>query len=383
MNLSPLLIVTIVFSALYFVMAMYFFVGWLRLKKIQEPGKGENLPSVSIIIPVRNESENIQQCLESIFKQNYPKDLFEVIVIDDYSTDPTLQLTQEFSHPNLTVLNLMQYLGNPGEYVPNKKKAIALGIKNAKGELIITTDGDCVSGENWIRAMAEFYVANEFKLVTAPVMVKPAWFPLQIFQQLDVMSLLGITGATIRNNFPTMCNGANLMYEKKTFLEVEGFKGNHDVATGDDIFLMQKINERYPNSIGFLKNFDACVFTKPEKGFGGFISQRIRWISKSTRFTDWKVTAMLYFAYFFNLLIVVIVLFTFPLSEFSWLPLAIGGGTKLFADFLFNIPVAIFFHKIVLLLLLPIIEIFHVLYVIIIGLLSLTGKYRWKDRSVK
>jgi len=383
MNFSPLLIVTIVFSALYFIMVMYFFVGWLRLKKILEPVKGDNLPSVSIIIPVRNESENIRQCLESIFKQNYPKDLFEVIVIDDYSTDPTLQLTQEFSHPNLTVLNLMQYLGNPGEYVPNKKKAIALGIKNAKGELIITTDGDCVSGENWIRTMAEFYVANEFKLVTAPVMVKPAWFPLQIFQQLDVMSLLGITGATIRNNFPTMCNGANLMYEKKTFLEVEGFKGNHDVATGDDIFLMQKINERYPNSIGFLKNFDACVFTKPEKRVGGFISQRIRWISKSTRFTDWKVTAMLYFAYFFNLLIVVIILFTFPLSEFSWLPLAIGGGTKLFADFLFNIPVAIFFHKIVLLLLLPIIEIFHVLYVIIIGLLSLTGKYRWKDRSVK
>ncbi|MES2619807.1 MAG: glycosyltransferase family 2 protein, partial [Bacteroidota bacterium] len=290
---------------------------------------------------------------------------------------------QEFTQPNLKVLNLMQYLGNPGEYLPNKKKAIALGIKNAKGELIITTDGDCVSQESWIRTMVDFYIANEFKLVTAPVMVKPALFPLQIFQQLDVINLLGITAATIRNNFPTMCNGANLMYEKKTFLDVEGFKGNHDVATGDDVFLMHKIKELHPNSIGFIKNFDACVFTKPEKGIGKFISQRIRWISKSTHFTNWRVTAILYFAYFFNLLVVVTALFAFPISEFSWLPLAVVGGTKLVADFLFSIPVAIFFHKIVLLLLLPIIEFFHVLYVIIIGLLSLTGKYKWKDRAVK
>jgi len=231
--------------------------------------------------------------------------------------------------------------------------------------------------------MVNYFEQNDFKILTGPVMMKPAYFPLQIFQQLDVMSLIGITGATIRNNFPTMCNGANLMYAKQTFHAVEGFKGNHDVPTGDDIFLMQKVNERFPNSIGFVKNFDACVFTKPEKGIGKFISQRIRWISKSTGFNDFKVTLVLYFAYFFNIFIIVALCFTFPLSQFSWLPLAVVGGTKVFADFLFNIPVTIFFRKWYMLLLLPITEIFYVLYVIVIGPLSLTGRYRWKDRLIK
>lgn len=383
--ISLLLIINIVFSSLYFIMAMYFLVGWLRLKSPKpEVGEQKMKPFVSIIIPVRNESEHIKDCLVSIFKQNYPQHLFEVIVIDDYSTDTTLRAVQEFHQKNLLVLDLQQYLGNSGEDLPNKKKAIALGVKNAKGTLIITTDGDCIADEKWIRSLAEFYMANEFKLVTSPVLMKPAKFPIEIFQQLDVINLVGITGATIRNNFSTMCNGANLMYAKQTFLEVEGFKGNYDVPSGDDIFLMEKISARYPNSIGFLKDYDACVFTKPERSFSGFISQRVRWASKSSRFSDWKVQAMLYFTYLFNLIILIDSLLTLQMQGkgMSWLPLGVAGGTKLFADFMFSIPLTIFFRKWFLLLLLPVIEIFHVLYVIIIGMLSLRGRYLWKDRRI-
>lgn len=382
---DPLLLVSIVFSVLYFFMVLYFFTGWLRLKKASDigPPPSDKAPFVSIIIPTRNESENIQVCLESIFKQNYPKHRFEVIVIDDYSTDPTIRLAREIKEDNLTVLDLQQYLGNPGEYVPNKKKAIALGVKNANGDLIITTDGDCVRGENWLSTMVNYYLQNDYKLLTGPVMVKPAKWPLQIFQQLDVMNLLGITGATIRNVAPVMCNGANLLYAKEIFQEVEGYKGNNDIPTGDDIFLMQKIEAKYPNGVGFVKNYEACVFPKPEKGLGKFFSQRIRWISKSTGFSDWKVSATLYFAYLFHVLFIVTIAFTFPLSEFSWLSLAIVGGTKLFADFLFNIPVTIFFRKWYMLLLLPVMEVFHVLYVLLVGPLSLLGRYRWKDRLIK
>ena len=383
MNLSPLLIVSVIFAALYLLMVMYYFVGWLRLKKSETGNQKSNLLFVSIVIPTRNESEYIQACLESIFKQNYPKEKFEVVVVDDYSTDPTLRLARETNATNLLVFDLMQYLGNPGEYIPNKKKAIALGIKNAKGDLIITTDGDCTMNENWLSAMVNHYLQSGKKLITGPVMVKPARNPFAWFQQLDVMNMSAIGGATMRNGFPTMCNGANLMYAKETFHAVEGFKGNHDIPTGDDVFLMQKINEKFPGSVGYVKDFDACVFTKAEKSLGGFVSQRIRWISKSTGFTDWKVTLTLYFAYFFNIMLIVAVCFTFPLSELSWLSLAIVGGTKLFADLLFNIPVVIFFRKWYMLLLLPFIELLHILYVLLIGPLSLGGTYRWKDRRIK
>jgi len=383
--MSPILIVTIVLSEIYFAMVMYFFFGWLRLKKstVNSPQSTEELPFVSIIIPVRNESENIKACLESVFKQNYPQHLYEVIVIDDYSTDPTLRYAREFERKNLLVFDLQQYLGNPGEYFPNKKKAIALGVKNAKGDLIITTDGDCAMGENWLRTMSGFYTSNNYKIITGPVMVKPARSFFAWFQQLDVMNMLGITGATIQNGFPTMCNGANLMYSKKVFLEVEGFKGNHDVPTGDDIFLMHKINEKFPRSVAFVKDFEACVFTQPEKGLGSFISQRIRWISKAKRFSNYKVTLVLLFAYLFNFLIIITAVMAFLPGEMNWLPIAVGGGTKLLVDFTFNIPVTYFFRKLILLLLLPFIEIFHILYIVFIGILSLIGRYKWKDRLIR
>ncbi len=332
---------------------------------------------------MRNESQNITDCLSSIFGQKYPSNSFEVIVIDDYSTDATLRLAREFNRSNLLVLDLQQYLGNPGEYFPNKKKAIALGIKNAQGELIITTDGDCQMGEEWLYSMTQYYITHDFKLITGPVMVKPARNPLAWFQQLDIMNMVGITGATICNGLPTMCNGANLMYSKKVFHEVEGFKGNHDVPTGDDIFLMHKIASHYPGSIGSVKNFEACVFTKPEKGFAGFVAQRVRWVSKSRRFGGLKVSLTLVFAYLFNLFIIIAAIKALELSATGWWPLAVAAGAKLLADLIFDIPVAWFFRKTVLLLLLPFIEILHIVYVVIIGVLSLSGRYRWKDRLVK
>ena len=382
--LSPMSIIAIVLSVPYLVMVFYFFVGWLRLKKAAEKSADDTkLPFVSILIPVRNEEEHIKACIDAVLKQQYPAHLFEIIVIDDYSTDNTLALAREFNLRNLLVLDLQQYLGRPGEYSPNKKKAIALGVKNARGSLILTTDGDCTMHEQWLRSMTDYYQANNFKLVTGPVMIKPAKNPLAWFQQLDVINMAGITGATIRNGLPTMCNGANLMYSKKVFVEVDGFKGNHEVPTGDDIFLMQKIHEHFPGSIGYVKNFEACVFTKPESTFNSFVAQRVRWVSKSKRFSDWKVALILVFAWLFNLYIIIAALAVLQPLELSWLPIAIIGGTKLFADLVFDIPVTYFFRKMVMLLLLPVVEILHVFYTVIIGALSLSGRYRWKDRLIK
>jgi cellulose synthase/poly-beta-1,6-N-acetylglucosamine synthase-like glycosyltransferase len=383
---NPPFIIAVALSSLYLVIVFYFFIGWLRLKKPADKTAAEfdsKLSFVSIIIPVRNEEEHIKPCLEAIFKQQYPAHLFEVIVIDDYSTDNTLSLAREINQRNLLVLDLQQYLGRPGEYSPNKKKAISLGVKNARGSLILTTDGDCIMEERWLKSMTTYYLANQFKLITGPVMIKPAKNPLAWFQQLDVINMAGITGATIRNNFPTMCNGANLMYSKKVFLEVEGFKGNHEVPTGDDIFLMHKIDEHYPNSIGYLKSFEACVFTKPEKTFKNFIAQRVRWVSKSKNIGNRKSGIILVYAWLFNLLIIITAMLALQPEEQSWVPLAVAGGTKILADLLFDIPVTYFFHKMILLLLLPVIEIFHVFYVVIIGALSLSGTYRWKDRLIK
>ncbi len=266
-----LLIASGALAFVYCAMVMYFFAGWVSTKKFVEAASEATFQkSVTIIVPVRNEEKNIAACLESIFKQDYPKHLFEVIVVDDYSTDGTRRIVRETSFPALRLFDLQQYLGNRGEKKPNKKEALSIGIKNAQGELIVTTDGDTVRSEKWLSTLVRFYQQNECKLVTAPVVVNPAYTPLQMLQQADVVSLMGITAATIRFQHPTMCSGANLLYAKETFHELEGFKGNNDVPSGDDIFLMQKVYAKYPDGVGFVKSFDATVFTRAESGLFSF-----------------------------------------------------------------------------------------------------------------
>ena len=380
--MSPFLIISIVFSVLYCWLILYFLIGWVKLnrKETKEPNKA--LPFVSIIIPVRNEAEHIQDCLNAVIAQTYPKQLYEIIVIDDYSTDDTYTLAREIKHDRLLVLSLAKYFGDAAEKIPNKKKAITIGVKNAKGQLIITTDGDCIMDEKWLGTMVAYYQQHEYKFITGPVMLRPAKGLLGLFQQIDVINMLGITGGTIANNYPTMCNGANLLYEKKAFMDVDGYKGNTDIPTGDDIFLMQKLEMTYPESIGFVKNIDACVYSKPESTFADFVAQRVRWTSKSTAFQKRSVTAILMFAYLFNLLILIFIPIAFEKFELAWLPLVVTFATKFVMDLAFNISVTGFFKKRILLLLLPVFEPLHIVYIVCVGVLGLSGKYTWKERKI-
>ena len=382
--MSPFLIISIVFSVLYCWLILYFLIGWVKLNRNEplESGQTKALPFVSIVIPVRNESAHIQGCLKAVLAQNYPPHLFEVIVIDDYSTDDTYTLARDIQRNNLLVLNLAKYFGDAAEKVPNKKKAITIGVKNAKGQLIITTDGDCIMREHWLSTMVGYYQQHDYKFITGPVMLSPAKGLLGIFQQIDVINMLGITGGTIANGYPTMCNGANLLYEKKAFTEVDGYKGNTDIPTGDDIFLMQKIEMTFADSIGFVKNIEACVYSKPESTFADFVAQRVRWTSKSTAFQKRSVTAILMFAYLFNLLILILIPIAFEKFELAWLPLALTFGIKFLMDLIFNIAVTGFFKRRLLLLLMPLFEPLHILYIVCIGVLGLSGKYTWKERKV-
>jgi cellulose synthase/poly-beta-1,6-N-acetylglucosamine synthase-like glycosyltransferase len=382
--MSPYLIISIVFSVLYCWLILYFLIGWIKLNKdtAAEPAPSKPQPFVSIVIPVRNEAEHIQECIKAVIAQNYPAHLYEIIVIDDYSTDETYSLAREISHDNLLVLNLAKYFGDAAEKVPNKKKAITIGVKNAKGQLIITTDGDCIMEESWLSTMVGFYLEHEYKFITGPVMCRPARGLLGLFQQIDVINMLGITGGTIAHNYPTMCNGANLLYEKKAFLQVDGYKGNTDIPTGDDIFLMQKMEMSFPESIGFVKNIDACVYTKPESTFADFVAQRVRWTSKSTAFQKRSVTGILTFAYLFNLLILIFIPIAFYSFELAWLPLTVALGVKFIMDFVFNIGVTRFFKRRILLLLMPVFEPLHIIYIVCVGVLGLSGKYTWKGRKI-
>ncbi|MBC7651034.1 MAG: glycosyltransferase, partial [Deinococcales bacterium] len=205
----------------------------------------------TIIIPARNEEANIGKCLQSILTQDYPGNLFEIIVIDDFSTDATAYIIQQLQslHSNLKLIKLADILSDKplNSY---KKKAIETAIKQATNQWIITTDADCFAPVTWLAMYNNYIKQNDVVFVGAPVVFTNNGSVLQAFQCIDFMAFQGVTAAAVSAGFHAMCNGANLPYKKVVFFEVDGYKDVDNIASGDDMFLMNKIQQKYPKNIG-------------------------------------------------------------------------------------------------------------------------------------
>ncbi len=335
----------------------------------------------SIIIPARNEEKNIQKCIDSILQQAYPPNLYEIIVVDDYSTDRTADIVQGFSAKSVRLLQLKDVLLNASTH-SYKKKAIELAIQHAKGNWIVTTDGDCTVLPTWLRTINAYQQATNARFIAAPVMYKTKKSFLSIFQTLDFLSLQGITAASAHKRFHTMCNGANIAYEKHAFFEVGGFKNIDHIASGDDMLLMHKIYTHYPKQVKFLLSPEAIVTTEPMPTWNSFINQRIRWASKADKYDDKRIMIVLVFVYLLNLLFPILLIAsiwndTYLISALIFL------GAKTIVEIPFVWQVARFFKQSSLMLYFPIAQPIHILYTLIAGWLGKFGRYNWKGRWVK
>src|SRR6185312_10187401 len=243
------------------------------------PGREELAPRISVLIPARNEEAGILDCLRSLARQTYPKDRFEVIVLDDHSTDDTAAVVENFMATGAQGLVLrclrIAEVPLPAGLTAYKKFAIETGVGAASGELVVTTDADCFFDPQWLSTLAAFFSEKGAKFIAAPVRIESTRSLLGIFQTLDFITLQGITGAAVHSNFHSMCNGANLAYAREAFYEVGGFKGIDHIPSGDDMLLMHKIYLRYPGKVFFLRNSHAIVSTTPMTRWKGFINQRV------------------------------------------------------------------------------------------------------------
>ena len=242
---------------------LYYRRGWKGIPdfKPQTPGL-KPATRISVIIPARNEEKHIQHCLDSINNQSYPKQFFEVWVVDDHSTDKTPEIIKQYKSSNIKLVSLKDFIS--GEKLnAYKKKAIETAISQSTGELIVTTDADCIVPPDWLLTIAAFYEKEKVQFIAAPVSIDCNNRFIEVFQALDFMTLQGITGASVYRNIHSMCNGANLAYTKKAFEEVGGFTGIDHIASGDDMLLMHKIYRRYPTKVKFLKATEAIVQTSP------------------------------------------------------------------------------------------------------------------------
>jgi cellulose synthase/poly-beta-1,6-N-acetylglucosamine synthase-like glycosyltransferase len=416
--------IAILLSVLYYAIIIYYRIAYKAIPKYETLGltmdstmglSPLHKTKLSIIIPARNEAANIENCLNSILQNNYPINLFEIIVVDDHSEDETAGIVKKYATQNVKLILLKDFVND--KINSYKKKAIEVAIAQASGTLIITTDADCVVPPTWLQTIAQFYEEKKPAFIAAPVLIDTAYpaqtqsnnenaegidfshpYPrsrevkgVRLFQSLDFMTLQGITAAVVHKKQMTMCNGANMAYEKKAFDEVGGFAGIDNIASGDDMLLMHKIYKQYPDRVLFLNAKDAIVKTAAVNTIVQFFNQRIRWASKADKYDDKRILPVLVVVYFFN-----VVMFTLPIiaifskstisilnTQYSilsvWLWLLV---LKIVVELFFIFPVANFFGKKSMLWFFPLLQPFHICYTIIAGWLGKFGKYTWKERKV-
>ena len=354
---------------------------WLALPEFRVPLSFVPRTFISIIIPARNEEGNIGACLDSLLRQSYPAGLFEIIVVDDHSTDNTAAVVRQVSDPRVRLLSLQEHL-EPGERLnAYKKKAIDIAISHSAGSLIVTTDADCTVSPDWLMLLDACYEEKKPVFIAAPVAYIDETSFLKIFQSLDFMTLQGITGASVYRKAHTMCNGANLAYDKKAFYEVGGFRNIDSIASGDDMLLMHKMYKRYPDRIAFLKSPGAIVRTAPMPTLKTFFNQRIRWASKADKYDDKRIFWVLALVYGWNVWFLAAGIGAFFIHSLAaaWIGLILA---KTAIELWYLWPVAKFFKKEALLWYFPPAQPFHIAYTIVAGWLGKFGSYQWKGRQV-
>ena len=233
--------------------------------------------SVTVIVPCRNEERTISHILSDLTAQNYPRELCRLIIVDDNSSDNTRKILSQYEGKSRLMVT-----GNRGE---GKKRAIRTGVEASDTELIITTDADCRMGKNWISSIVSFYEESHPAMIIGPVIVEGGKGFFARFQELEFLSLQGITAGTAAMKDPVMCNGANLAFKREYYLMHSG-NLHEELASGDDIFLLHSFKRENEGEIRFLDCEDAVVTTRQSASVIELLNQRSRWLSKAGQYRD-------------------------------------------------------------------------------------------------
>ena len=330
----------------------------------------------SIVVPFRNEVQNLPELLESFRKLNYPIDLFELILVDDFSTDASVKMIYDWRMQNgsfqVTLLENIKISGSP------KKDAIARAIPIVKDNWVVTTDADCILTEKWLLTLDNYIQNNDVSMVAGSVSYANCRSFLHHFQQLDLTSLQGATIGSFGMELGFMCNGANFAYKKSLFQQLGGFGGNNKIASGDDVFLLQKAVAKFPEEVHYLKSNTNIVHTKPLDSWRNLFHQRIRWASKTGSYQSvfGKDLAIIVFSENAFCLLA----FTFCLfGKMGWLQFGILFAIKFLVDTILLSKTNRFLTgKRVRYLVLA--SLVYPFFSVAVALYAMVGSYEWKGR---
>ncbi|HET9487861.1 MAG TPA: glycosyltransferase [Chryseosolibacter sp.] len=354
---------------IYFILLIILLTGWKRAMRSEKPTAHGKEVLISIVIPARNEELTIGSLLADLAAQEYKR--FEVIVVNDYSEDETMWVVSRFEMKNLQIIH------NRGS---GKKAALTTGIRQAKGSIIVTTDADCSVSPGWLLEIHHQFRNPEMMFAFGPVRMGGTDSFFDSLQRLEFSSLIGSGAATAALGLPTVCNGANLAFRKKAFLEVKGYEGNLKIPSGDDEFLMRKVLKRYPAGVRFVNTEAMLVTTRPQPDPQAFVNQRIRWASKWRYNPSYVTKGLAVFVLLIQITFVVNWFFVFtPLILQSLFLLTI----KVILEAAFLLQVCRFLKMRWNWLAFFSLQVLYPFYVVGVGAASFFVPFQWKNRIFK
>ncbi|WP_417195137.1 glycosyltransferase [Bizionia sp.] len=369
--------------AISITLAYLFLIGVLVYGFVKVPKfKLDDAPpktAFSIIVPFRNEENNLPQLLKSIKDLDYPADLYEIILIDDSSEDHSVRIIKTFIENGLKHVTILK---NKVKSTSPKKDAISKAIKKAKYDWVITTDADCRVPKLWLKSFDGIIQKSNLRLIAAPVNYYDIASFLDRFQTLDLLSLMGTTIGGFGIKEPFLANGANLAYQKALFSELSGFEGSTEIASGDDVFLLQKAVKYNSDDVFYLKSIDATVETKPQRNWNQLVSQRLRWAAKSTSYKSFFAILTGIIVLLMNLLIIILIpIVSFgilSLNDFIYIILI-----KFCVDFLLIFKTSRFLNQESVLPSFLVSSLFYPFFTMYIISISFYKGYTWKGRTFK
>ncbi len=372
-------LILLVFVGLYVILIIAFCIGFFRLKTFYTQ-KTVQKTTFTLIIPFRNEAKNLPALMQSISKIKYPEKQIEVLFINDASEDASVVVIQQFMFKvkpfGWAIIDNERRSGSP------KKDAITLAVSKAKHDWIFTTDADCILPENLFNNINSFIQNTPSKMIAGPVIALPEnRLFISHYQFLESITLAGVTMGAFGIGKPLMCNGAHLAYEKAAFEAVHGYDGNDHIASGDDLFLLKKMQSVFPDQVHFLKNKTQVVYTKPESNWSAVVSQRVRWAAKTTSYNSVlnQVTGLMVLVANVSILLAFGMLFTSEKKLFLLMLILL----KWVVDAIFVYRVNTFFKHTIHGLFMQMMSFIYPFLTLYIAIRSLFGNYIWKERVFK
>jgi cellulose synthase/poly-beta-1,6-N-acetylglucosamine synthase-like glycosyltransferase len=360
-------------SVFYFSFLLVIFSG---IKK-KNNCDNDDIKSVTVIIPFRNESDNIESSVESVKQINYPNEMLEVIYVNDNSNDDTVQKVIKHLSENIKLIH-----SDKTNSTGFKKSAIEKAISIAKGEIIILTDADCIMKTDWVKTLIKCF-GDKTGMVVGPVKFREDNSHFSKIQQLEFAGLMLTAAGLIGVKKPVICSSANLAFQKKVFEKVGGYTDNMNLTSGDDELLMQKINSETNYNISFCWSDKALVETNGNKNISNFMQQRRRWASKSLFYQNKLLIISLAVIFMFYFLLTVYPMLIILNTEIVKWIFFISLILKFILEFMImsegrellftNKNLRYFFAA----------ELFQIPYITIAAILGVLGNYKWKGRKVK